>query len=130
MTGNSLCLDTNVAISVLNGDSSVVDWLRGFSRLYLPTPVIAELRFGALNSGHAQDNLHRVDALTARIIALDITAATAEVYARLRFALKRQGRPIPQNDLWIAALCVEHNRPLATVDAHFDAVPDLLKMQP
>ena len=53
-------------------------------------------------------------------------AATAAVSnARLRFALKEKGEPIPENDPWIAALCMEHQVPLVTVDAHFDAVEGL-----
>jgi tRNA(fMet)-specific endonuclease VapC len=39
--------------------------------------------------------------------------------------LKRHGKPIPENDLWIAAICVEHDLPLATVDSHFDYVEGL-----
>lgn len=43
-----------------------------------------------------------------RCRALDITAATAIIYARLRLRLRKKGKPIPENDLWIAALCMEH----------------------
>ena len=50
---------------------------------------------------------------------------TATVYARLRLGLKEKGKPIPENDLRIAALCVEHHVPLVTLDRHFDAVDGL-----
>ena len=50
---------------------------------------------------------------------------TAAVYARLRLGLKEKGKPIPENDLWIAALCVEHQVPLVTLDGHFDSVEEL-----
>jgi predicted nucleic acid-binding protein len=61
-------------------------------------------------------------------VALDTDvaiASTTEVYARVRLALKKKGRPIPENDMWIAALCVEHALPFATYDEHFDEVEGL-----
>jgi tRNA(fMet)-specific endonuclease VapC len=61
---------------------------------------------------------------------LNVTVATAEVYARLRLDLKQKGQPVPENDLWIAALCVEHQVPLAASDAHFDAIDDLKRWRP
>jgi len=91
----------------------------------LPSPVVGELRYGALNSSKSAENLARVEALVIRCVVLNVTVATAKVYAELRLALRVKGRPIPENDLWIAALCVEHQVPLAAVDAHFDAIDDL-----
>jgi tRNA(fMet)-specific endonuclease VapC len=60
---------------------------------------------------------------------LEITAATAGVYARLRLQLKTKGKPIPENDLWIATLCVEHDVKLAAVDGHFDAIDGLQRFE-
>jgi tRNA(fMet)-specific endonuclease VapC len=56
---------------------------------------------------------------------LGATVQTAEVYARIRFELKQAGRPIPENDIWIAAICLEHGLPLATHDQHFAAIANL-----
>lgn len=53
-------------------------------------------------------------------------ATTASVYAQIRMQLKQKGKPIPENDLWIAALCVEHGIPLATEDTHFSEVDGLI----
>lgn len=92
----------------------------------LPAPVIGELRYGALNSRRSAENLVEVERLVNRCRVLDITAMTAAVYARLRLRLKEKGKPIPENDLWIAALCVvEHQVPLVTLDGHFDAIEEL-----
>jgi len=46
---------------------------------------------------------------------------------RLRLGLKEKGKPIPENDLWIAALCIEHQVKLAAVDGHFDVIDELLR---
>src|SRR5437762_3555398 len=99
MSGTKLAIDTNRAIAVLNNDLGAVLWIQTLAQVYLPVPVVAELRFGALNSGKAVHNLQRVDEMVGRSTILDITVATADTYARLLFALKKSGKPIPQNDL-------------------------------
>ena len=63
--------------------------------------------------------------LMARCAVLPMTESTADVYARLRLRLREKGKPIPENDLWIAAACVEHGVPLATLDSLFDEVESL-----
>ena len=124
MSGNSVALDTSVAIALLAGEVSSF-LAPPLTEILLPAPVIGELRYGALNSRRVADNLASVERLVSRCRVLDITALTAVTYARLRLTLKQAGKPIPENDLWIAALCVEHRVPLATLDRHFDAVEGL-----
>jgi tRNA(fMet)-specific endonuclease VapC len=125
MTGAEIALDTNQAIAVLNATGDTTAWIQTFTDIYLPVVVIGELRFGALNSGRAAQNLRRIEQLVSRCRVLDATVGTAEVYARIRLHLKQKGKPIPENDLWIATLCVEHDLPLATSDVHFAEVDDL-----
>lgn len=55
-------------------------------------------------------------------IALDIQAPTTHYYAEITLELKRQGKPIPTNDIWIAALCRQHSLPLLSRDSHFDLI--------
>lgn len=125
MNGVKIALDTNVAIAVLNNAQGAGDWVRRFQEIYLPVPVVGELIFGALNSQRPQENLTRVQQLITRCSVLDVKMSTAFVYAQARLHLKHKGKPIPENDLWIAALCLEHNIPLATEDAHFTEVQGL-----
>ena len=124
MSGISVALDTSVAIAVLAGQAGSL-LSQSAEEFLLPAPVVGELRYGALNSRRSAENLAEVERLVGRCRVLDITAATAAVYARLRLALKQKGQPIPEDDLWIAALCVEHQVPLVTLDGHFDAVEEL-----
>lgn len=65
MSGGSVALDTNRAIAVLNGAPGVAQWLAGFSDVFLPAAVIGELKYGALNSQRAKENLDRVERLIA-----------------------------------------------------------------
>jgi tRNA(fMet)-specific endonuclease VapC len=128
VSGNSVALDTSVAIDVL-ADRAESLTSQPITEFVLPVPVVGELRYGALNSRRADENVAEVERLVARCHILDITLATAEVYARLRLDLKKKGKPIPENDLWIAALCVEHQVKLAAVDSHFDAVDGLQRFE-
>ena len=126
-SGDRIALDTSVAIDVLSATADADALLSGASEHLLPAPVVGELRYGALNSRKAPENLVKVEALVRRCVVLNVTVSTAEVYAQLRLALRQKGKPIPENDLWIAALCVEHQVPLAAADAHFDAIDDLMR---
>lgn len=129
MNGNSIALDTGVAIDVL-ADRAEALTSQPIAEFRLPVPVVGELRYGALNSRRAEENLAEVERLVARCRVLDVTVATAEVYARLRLDLKKKkGKPISENDLWIAALCVEHQVKLAASDSHFDAVDGLERFE-
>jgi tRNA(fMet)-specific endonuclease VapC len=63
-----------------------------------------------------------LDDLEANCSVLDITAETSRVYAEVRHELRLVGQPIPENDLWIAALARQHELPILSQDAHFDKV--------
>ena len=130
MNGSSAALDTNVAIAINNNQAAAVNWVRGVNHIYLPVPVLAELIFGALNSRDVSANRGRVADLASRCALLGIDPQTAEAYATLRMALRKLGKPIPDNDLWIAALCVQHAVPLCTLDMHFADVPGLITVSP
>lgn len=125
MHGAKVALDTNVAIALLNGHPETARWALNFREIFLPSPVIGELCYGALNSGRPSENLRRIEELTSRCLVLGVQLETAQVYARLRMDLKQKGKPIPENDLWIAAVCVEQGLPLATADGHFREVSSL-----
>ena len=129
MSGSSLVLDTNQAIAILNDDRAALAFYSGIAELCLPVTVIGELRC-ALNSAKVADNIARLDRLIARCRILNSTQATANSYARLRLELKQIAKPVPMNDLWIAAACDEHSLELATDDAHFAQVPGLKLVAP
>jgi len=122
MPGSKLALDTNAAIGVLNAAGQSGMATERDAAWALPVQVVGELRFGALKSSRTKENLAKIDALVGTCDVLNTTSATATTYADVRQQLRRLGRPIPENDLWIAALCLEHHLPLATNDRHFAAV--------
>ncbi|MCX7992343.1 MAG: type II toxin-antitoxin system VapC family toxin [Fimbriimonadales bacterium] len=129
MSGSKIALDTNIAIDVLNGEPRANRLLQGYTTVCLPVPVVGELHFGALKSARREENLEKLRLLTTLCEILEISERTAVCYAEIRYQLRQKGRPIPENDLWIAAVCVEHQIPLATNDAHFTSVDGLTIVQ-
>lgn len=121
-----LALDTDIAIKFLNGDASIDGFLSTYDDIYLPAIVVGELIYGALNSKHAEQNLLRHKKLIQKSKILEITENTANIYAKTRLGLKKKGKPIPENDLWIAAVCIEHKIPLLSNDAHFKEIDNLI----
>lgn len=121
-----IALDTDIAIKFLNGDTEIDNFLSNYSEIYLPVIVVGELIYGALNSKHAEQNLERHKRLIQRSRILEISESTANIYAKTRMGLKKKGKPIPENDLWIASICIEHRIPIISNDSHFKDIDNLI----
>lgn len=124
MTGD-LVLDSSVVIATLRRVPGIEEKLDQAERLWLPLIALGELELGVELASNSRLQRDALDAFLSAVGLLSLTAQTARHYARLRGALKRAGTPIPENDLWIAALALEHDWPLATRDDHFNRVPGL-----
>lgn len=121
-----IALDTSVAVRFLNGDTAIAGRVLALPEIILPMVVVGELLFGAENSTRPIQNLPRYLEFMAACVVVPLARETAAVYARTRLALKRKGRPIPMNDIWIAAQCLEQGWVLVTDDKDFDYVDRLL----
>jgi len=93
--------------------------------LWLPLPALGELEYGVANSAQPPRQRAALDAFLPAVTMMLLTTYTATHYGRLKAALARAGTQIPENDLWIAAVAIEHGWPVATRDAHFARVPGL-----
>ena len=127
-----LVIDTNVLIELFEHNYQLPDMFRKYDRIHLPATVIGEYRAGITDSQLGRMNSRKLaDYLKHETVdAVPITDATAEVYAKAFTALMAQGRPIPQNDMWIAASALEHGADILTYDEHFRAVPMLTVIIP
>lgn len=83
--------------------------------------------YGAYNSEQVEANIAKTEAFAKDRVVLNCDRITAKLYGELRHDLKRKGRPIPENDLWIAAITRQHNLILVTRDTHFDAIDSIQK---
>ncbi len=122
-----LAVDTNAYRLMMDGEANAVRLARTAERLLMPVPVLAELRFGFLNGTRGRENEATLVRFLdrARVEVLPCDAETAVRFAELKLQLKRQGTPIPLNDVWIAALVLQHQATLFTRDSDFERIPQL-----
>lgn len=123
-----ILLDTNAYTALMAGDSRIADLLVASEAILLSPVVIGELLEGFLGGSRNLENRRILDQFRAkpRTVSVPITDATAEWFADIKRSLRRQGRPIPINDVWIAASCMEHGARLLSFDSYFDGVDGLL----
>jgi tRNA(fMet)-specific endonuclease VapC len=124
-----VALDTNRLTDLFQGDAGLADQLGYCDEVWIPLVVLAEIKAGFLGGTQQSRNEALLQALLARatVGVLMPTRTTAEHYARVFVQLKRAGTPIPDNDLWIAAMVLENNLTLITRDRHFERVPQMLR---
>jgi tRNA(fMet)-specific endonuclease VapC len=95
------------------------------SEMFLPAIVLGELYYGARKSAWSTKNISRIDDFAAHNSILLCDVITAQQYGYTKNVLRAKGRPIPENDIWIAALAVQYNLVLVTRDNHFGEVDGL-----
>ena len=120
-----IAIDTNIAIALLNNQTNVFSVLNKFDVIYIPITVCGELLFGARNSKLSVKNTKRYFDFIQSCELLDSNLIVAQNYASIRLNLKQKGKPIPENDIWIAAICVTNSIPLFTSDKHFSYIEEL-----
>ena len=120
-------LDTNVVIAALEEDPAVVAAIETTEPepLLVPATVLGELYFGTRKSARVSENTHRIESFASGAEMLPCNGDTARFYAEIKDALRRKGRPIPENDIWIAAVALQHDLVLASRDSHFEHVEGL-----
>ena len=123
--GGRLAVDTNAIIAYREAILTVCALIQEADTLFLPVIVLGELLYGAVNSAKPQKNEQAVHKFSAQSVLVPIDEAIAIRYATVRLELKRMGNPIPENDLWIGATCLELGVPLLTRDGHFDYIHGL-----
>ncbi|HET6231442.1 MAG TPA: type II toxin-antitoxin system VapC family toxin [Longimicrobiaceae bacterium] len=124
MAGKIL-LDTSVVVDLFSKVPSVERLLKSAEAVYLPSIVLGELLYGAESSRRIAEGLAQVEAFAESTIPLACDHETARFYGKIKNGLRAKGRPIPENDIWIAALARQHGITLATRDAHFREIDGL-----
>jgi tRNA(fMet)-specific endonuclease VapC len=123
-----LVLDTNTYCDYAEGLPDVVDIMATHSQyLFIPSIVLGELHFGFMKGSRQQFNEKKLRQIISRlkIEIIDVNADVARKYADIYRSLERKGTPIPINDVWIAACCMEVGGTLLTRDQHFEAVDQI-----
>ena len=120
-----MILDTNALSAFVDGDPALRPHVETAPVLMIPVIVLGEFRYGIGRSSRRDQYDAWLAGHLPAFRILDVTQQTAEIYADIRLQLREDGSPIPENDVWIAALVREVAQPLLSRDAHFRHVRGL-----
>jgi tRNA(fMet)-specific endonuclease VapC len=123
-----ILLDTSAYVRFKRNDAEIVEIITGAESVLFSSVVLGELLFGFRSGTRFKKNLTELNRFLTHD-AVEIVSAgkiTADRYSRIATQLRRQGTPIPTNDIWIAAQTMEHGAELITTDAHFDNISGLV----
>lgn len=124
-----VALDTNRITDLFRGDLELAEQLGIAEEVWIPLFVLGEMKAGFHGGTQQRRNENLLNRLLAKrtVGVLLPSRETAEVYARIFVQLRRAGTPVPDNDLWIAALVLEHDLILITRDRHFERIPQVVR---
>lgn len=125
VAGNRLLLDTNAIIALQRNAPGMVALVQGQAEIYVSSIAIGELFFGAYKSARSETNRETVRTFAAGRAVLSVDTHTGDFYGLIKQALRAKGRPIPENDIWIAAHALQYDCTLVTDDAHFTEIDGL-----
>jgi tRNA(fMet)-specific endonuclease VapC len=121
-------LDTNAYVALMQGQPEVAGRVRRAERIYVSAIVAGELIFGFRNGSRCEENMRDLeDFLDNRYVEfLPVSLTTADRFGRIAALLRRKGKPMPTNDIWIAAHAMESGAELLSFDRHFEHIDGLV----
>ena len=124
----SILLDTNAYAAFKRGEPQAIEIIRHAHVIGINSIVLGELYSGFAAGERDAENRQELKRFldSRRVILLPITESTAEYYAKVYLNLRHEGKPIPTNDMWVAASALQHGLAVFTYDHHFAAVDDLV----
>jgi len=123
-----ILLDTDAYVAMMKGHEAVANKVRRAEKIFLSAVVAGELIFGFRNGSRYEKNIGELDHfLENRFVAfLPVSYTTAERFGRIAVSLRKRGRPMPSNDIWIAAHAMESGAELLSFDLHFANIEGLI----
>lgn len=123
-----MILDTNALSAAAEDNPAIILILSAVEELALPVIVLGEYRYGIAQSRYSARYSRWLEALVVDCRVLEVSDETTHHYAAVSLELRQAGRPIPTNDLWIAALCRQYDLSILSRDRHFDLVPGIRRV--
>lgn len=122
-----ILFDTNAYSALRRGNEVVAEHVRRSEEVLLSAVVVGELLFGFRNGSRYEENARELRAFLEdpNVSLLPVTWETADLFGRISAVLRKKGKPIPINDIWIAALALESGADLVSSDPHFGHIDDL-----
>ena len=127
MNGRFL-LDTNIVIAIFANDNLVLKPLEMAAEVFVPVVVLGELYYGAQKSNKVESNLARINEFAESCSVIICDTETSRQYGEIKNFLRGRGRPIPENDIWIAAIAKQHELTLVSRDDHFKEIENFLTL--
>lgn len=124
MSGKYL-LDTNIIIALFANEPNILGHLQMASEVFIPSIVIGKLYFGAYKAIHTLKNIQRINEFVTNNVILGCDTETAYHYGQIKANLRSKGKPLPENDIWIASIAKQHHLILVTRDTHFNEIENL-----
>ncbi len=123
-----ILLDTSAYVGFKRNNQELVEIIVGAELILFSTIVLGELLFGFRNGSRFKENLVELNRFLVHdaVETVPVGKISADRYARIAAQLRRQGTPVPTNDIWIAAQTMEHGAELITTDEHFDKISGLV----
>ena len=127
-----VCLDTNAYSNLRRGNTKILELLNDCDEIIVPAATYAELTYGFLRGEKLNENESLLNAFLQeeRVSYQPVTRAIAERWGYVKASLAKNGTPIPENDIWIAATALETGARLLSYDRHFDSVGGLIRLSP
>ena len=130
MTGNNFLVDTNIVIEVFKGNKEIADYLYKLPEIFISSIVLGELYIGINRVANRAKHLKRLNDFLKLTTILNVDGETAAIYGAIIADLYKLGKPIPTNDVWIAATAIQYNLTLLTADRHFEEIDNLKSSYP
>lgn len=124
MNGKFL-LDTNIVIALFKNDNLVINKITEVKEIFISNITVGEMYFGAYKSSKVENNIKQVDSFVASNKILNCDSTTAKHYGKIKNKLKIKGKPIPENDVWIAAIAMQYDLILVSRDKHLQEIENL-----
>ena len=125
MTGNNYLLDSNIIIAIFKGNKVFAEKISNEESIFLSSIVLGELYTGINRVSNKSKHLKILNDFLDLCKVVNIDSTTAKFYGETMASLHKKGKPIPTNDVWIAAIALQNNFTLITNDKHFKEVPNL-----
>ena len=125
MTGSKIFLDSNIVIEIFSGNKMLADKINELPGFYISSIVLGELHVGINRVVNKSKHLNKLSSFLGLCSVLDVDSATAQFFGEITAALFKKGKPIPSNDVWIAATVRQHNLTLISRDKHFQEVENI-----
>ena len=122
MSGKQFLLDTNIIIDLFKRDADLIAQIPNIKHPFVSTITIGELYYGALNSSNPKKHIKQIEDFHSICQIVEVGTETAKFYGEIKTQLRKNGTPIPENDIWLSASTLENGFILITKDKHFKKV--------